>query len=118
VGRDGITLESFVGEGSCGFYKAPVAIILSIDRAFTKDRYLCLGAFLGYLVLAAHDLGLATCPVGLIAAYGDEIGDQLNIPETKEVMIGVALGYPDDTSPLASFATPRVSPESYVRWFT
>ncbi len=88
-----------------------------MDRAFSKARYLCLGAFLGYLLLAAHDLGLATCPVGLIAAYEEESREQLNIPDAKEVIIGVALGYADESSPLSQFATPRDPLENYVRWF-
>lgn len=115
--QEGLALDTFVGEGSCRFYGAPVTIIICMDGAFSKDRYLCLGAFLGYLALATHDLGLATCPVGLIAAYGEEIQNQLNIPEDKEVVIGVALGYADESSPLANFVTPRDSLESYVRWF-
>ena len=115
--RGGEALDVFVGEGSCRFYGAPVAILICMDGAFSKDRYLCLGAFLGYLLLAAHDLGLATCPVWLITAYGEEIREQLNIPETKNVVIGVAMGYADESSRLSHFATPRDSLESYVRWF-
>ncbi len=115
--RERSTLDTFIGEGSCRFYDAPVAIFLCMDRAFSKDRYLCLGAFLGYLLLAAHDLGLVTCPVGLIAAYDDQIREHLNIPEAKKVIIAVALGYADESSPLSHFATPRDSLENYVRWF-
>jgi len=115
--ENGQAMEAFVGEGSCGFYGAPVALILCVNRAFSRDRYLCLGAFTGYLVLAAHDLNLATCPVGLIASYGEEIQEQLNIPEDREVALGVALGYPDPASPLAAFATSRDPIDQYVRWF-
>jgi len=117
LGQEGLALDGFIGEGSCRFYGAPVAILICMDGAFSKDRYLCLGVFLGYLLLAAHDLGLATCPVGLITAYEEEIQDQLNIPEDKRVVIGVAMGYADESSPLAHFSTPRDSLESYVRWF-
>lgn len=117
LGQMGFDLEGFVGEGSCRFYGAPVALILCMDQAYSMERYLCLGAFLGYLVLAAQDLGLSTCPIGLIAAYGEEIKDQLNIPEEKEVVLGVALGYPDPDSPLACFSTPREPLETFVRWY-
>lgn len=113
----GMDLERFVGEGSCRFYDAPVALILCIDSAYSMERYLCLGVFVGYLLLAAQDLGLGTCPVGLVAAYGEEIKDQLNIPEEKEVVLGVALGYPEPGSPLCSFPTPREPMESFVRWY-
>jgi nitroreductase len=114
--QEGGNLDTFIGEGSCRLYGAPVGIILCMDAAFSKDRYLCLGAFLGYLVLAASDLGLATCPIGLIAAYDEDIQEQLNLPEGKKVVLGVALGYPDESSHLVHFATPRDSLESYVRW--
>jgi nitroreductase len=113
----GLDLEGFVGEGSCRFYDAPVALIICMDRAYSMERYLCLGIFLGYLFLAAQDLGLASCPVGLVAAYGEEIKDQLNIPDEKEVVLGVALGYRDPSSPLSSFPTPREPLESFVRWY-
>lgn len=113
----GLDLEKFVGEGSCRFYDAPVALILCMDSAYSLERYLCLGVFVGYLLLAAQDLGLGTCPVGLVAAYGEEIKDQLNIPEEKYVVLGIALGYPDPQSPLSSFSTPREPLESFVRWY-
>jgi nitroreductase len=114
--REGISPERFVGEGSCRFYDAPTAIILCLDQAYSKERYLCLGTFLGYLVLAAHAEGLATCPIGLVASYGEEIKEQLNIAGDREVALGVALGYPDPASPLASLPTPREPLESFVRW--
>jgi nitroreductase len=113
----GASVSEFVEEGSCRFYGAPAALILYLHRAFTRDRYLCLGAFLAYLLLAAHDLGLATCPIGLVTAYGEEIQEQLNIPEDKEVVLAVALGYRDETSPLAHLHTPREPLQSFVRWF-
>lgn len=113
----GLDLERFVGEGSCRFYDAPVALILCMDSAYSADRYLCLGVFVGYLLLAAQDLGLSTCPVGLVAAYGEDIKDQLNIPEEKEVVLGIALGYPEPGSPLCAFWTPREPLESFVRWY-
>ncbi len=113
----GLDMERFIGEGSCRFYDAPVALVLYMDSSYSMERYLCLGVFVGYLLLAAQDLGLSTCPVGLVASYGEEIKDQLNIPEEKEVVLGIALGYPEQGSPLSSFSTPREPLESFVRWY-
>lgn len=117
LGSMGFDLERFVGEGSCRFYDAPVALILCMDSSYSLDRYLCMGIFSGYLLLAAQDLGLSTCPVGLVTAYGEEIKDQLNIPEEKQVVLGIALGYPEPGSPLCAFPTPREPLESFVRWY-
>ena len=108
--------NQFINEGSCNFYGAPVAIILCQDDAFPKARFVDIGLVLGYLILIAHDLGLSTCPIGLITAYEDEIKDLLNIPENKNVVIGVALGYPDSESPINRFKSSRDDFEKFVRW--
>ena len=115
--ESGIRFEEFFNEGSCRFYDAPVAIIICMNKIFSHRRYLCIGAALGYLVLAAHSLGLGTCPIGLITAYEDEIKDFLNIPDDREVVLAVALGYPDWNSPINKFKTPREPLEEIIRWF-
>jgi nitroreductase len=74
------------------------------------------GTALGYLVLTAHDFGLATCPIGLIADYADEIKDLLNIPENKKVVIGVALGCPDRENPMSQFRSSRADLRELIRW--
>jgi len=68
------------------------------------------------VVLAAQASGLATCPIGLITDYADEIRDLLNIPENKKVVTGVALGYPDRENPMAQFRSSRASLSELVRW--
>jgi len=113
----GVSFDVFVNEGSCRFYDAPVAIIICMDRIFSLHRYVCIGAALGYLVLAAHARGLATCPIGLIKAYEDEVRDFLNIPDDRELVVAVALGYADWSSPVNSFRSPRAPLEEVVRWF-
>jgi nitroreductase len=113
----GLSFEDFINEGSFDFYGAPTAIIISMDRAFPRTRLLCVGAALGYLVLATHDHGLGSCPVGIITAFEDEIKDQLNIPEEKEVILGVALGYADWKNPINRFKSSRENPANISRWF-
>ncbi|MFO7997296.1 MAG: nitroreductase [Dehalococcoidia bacterium] len=116
VDKIGVPLDDFVNEGSCNFYGAPVAIIICLDDCFSTRQMVDVGTAVGYLVLAAHALGLATCPIGLIADYADEIKDALNIPENKKVVIGVALGYPDQKNPMSQFRSSRVDPGELVRW--
>ena len=116
VEEAGLSTATFVDEGSSNFYGAPVAIIICLDDCFPERRMLDVGACVAYLVLAAHALSLATCPIGLIAAYEDEIKDLLNIPENKRVIIGVALGYGDPASPVSRFRTSRDDLTKMVRW--
>jgi len=112
----GVQSDPFINEGSCNFYGAPAAIIICLDDAFSKVRFVDIGIALAYFVLAAYEFGLATCPIGLITAYEDEIKEVLNIPENKNVVIGIALGYPDQESPINRFKSHREDLEKFVRW--
>src|SRR4030065_914743 len=106
----GVDIDQYINEGSWRFYGAPVAILLCLDDSFPRARMVDIGIALGYLVLTAHEFGLATCPIGLIIAYEEEIKDLLNIPENKNVVIGVALGYPDRDVPINQFKSQRDNP--------
>ncbi len=108
-------VNQYVNEGSCNFYGAPVAILLCLDDSFPDARLVDIGIALGYFVLSAHEFGLGTCPIGLITAYEDEIKDLLNIPENKNVVIGLALGYPDWNVPINRFKSQRDPLEKFVR---
>jgi nitroreductase len=112
----GVSPDQFINEGSCNFYGAPVAILIYLDDSFPKARLVDIGIALGYLVLTAHEFGLGTCPIGLIIAYEDEIKELLNIPENKNVAIGVALGYPDSDIPINRFKSQRDNLEKFIRW--
>jgi len=114
--RLGVEFNRFINEGSCNFYGAPTAIIMCLDNSFSKARLVDIGIILGYITLIAYDFGLGTCPIGLISAYEDDIKEILDIPENKDVVIGIAIGYPDWTSPINEFKTPRDSIESFVKW--
>lgn len=108
--------EVFINEGSCNFYGAPTAIILTLDNAFSSARLTDIGIIVGYLVLAAHAMGLATCPIGLIAAFDDEIKEELSVPEQKQVVIGIGVGYRDDAASVNKARSQRVALGDVVKW--
>jgi len=112
----GTDFNRFINEGSCNFYGAHTAIILCLDNAFSKARLVDIGIVLGFITLTAYSLGLGTCPIGLINAYEDDMKELLNIPDNKDVVIGIALGYPDWDSPLNNFKTPRDSLDNFIKW--
>jgi nitroreductase len=113
----GADFQAFINEGSCNFYGAPVAIIFTIDQVFSKSRLVDVGIAVGYMVIAAHNMGLGTCPIGLISAFSDEIKEILNIPEDKDVVIGVAVGYPDPHSPLNRASSDRAPINEVSRFY-
>ena len=113
---EGTPFNDFINEGSCNFYGAPTAIILTVDEAFSSARFTDIGIAVGYLVLAAHGMGLGTCPIGLITAFEDDIREYLNLPEERKVVVGVAVGYRDEASRINRSRSARAPLEQVVRW--
>lgn len=111
-----VQFQDFINEGSCNFYGAPAGVILTIDEAFSSARLTDIGVFVGYFVLAAHEMGFGTCPIGIITAFDDEIKEELNIPEEKKVVIGVALGYRDPDAPINKARSKRAGVEEVLKW--
>lgn len=108
--------QDFINEGSCNFYGAPTAIIITLDQVFSSARLTDIGVLVGYLVLAAHALELGTCPIGLITAFDDDIKEALSIRDEKQVVIGVAVGYRDPQSPINRSRSERVPIGDVVKW--
>ena len=111
-----IPFQEFINEGSCNFYGAPTALIITIEEVFSKARLTDIGLLVAYLVLAAHGLGLGSCPIGLITAFDDEIKEMLNIPEEKRVVIGVAIGYRDPDAPINQSRSKRAPLSELIKW--
>jgi nitroreductase len=113
----GVDPATFIDQGSLSFYNAPAVVVAALHRVFPEGRALDVGLAVGWLLLAAAELGLDTCPIGLICAYEDEIKDFLNIPEDYQVVLSVAVGYGKPDSPLNRFRSPRAPLEQVVRWY-
>jgi nitroreductase len=113
---ENMPFEHFINEGSCNFYGAPTAVIIMLDEVFSSARLTDIGIVVGYFVLAAHALGLGTCPIGLITAFDDEIKEELSMPEEKQVVIGIAVGYRDPDAPVNKPKSSRVPVSDVVRW--
>ncbi|WP_300465277.1 nitroreductase [Desulfobacula sp.] len=112
-----LPFNQFIEQGSCSFYGAPVGIIVLMDKLFPKLRYLDIGLSVSYLLLAAEEKGLSTCPIGLITEYGDDIKDVLNISEEKDVLLAIALGYADETAPENDVKPDREPLKEILTWY-
>jgi nitroreductase len=117
IDQSGLNFNRFVEDGSCSFYGAPVAIVMTINRIFPVLRYLDLGLSVAYLLLAAEAKGLGTCPIGLITAYAADISEVLSIPEDREIILGIALGYADREAAANQFKTGRAAQEEILHWY-
>jgi nitroreductase len=66
------------------------------------------------LLATAH--GLGTAPLIQAAIYADEVRRIVGIPESKLIMLGIAIGYADVTDPVNSFRSERAPMDEVVTW--
>jgi nitroreductase len=97
-----------------GFFDAPHMAVVSCDRRLGPYAYVDVGVWLGYLLTAAAEAGVATCPMAAIAAYPAPLRAQLPIPETDVILFGIALGRSDDAAPANACRTTREPVEANV----
>jgi nitroreductase len=76
------------------------------------------GAIMQTVCLLAHARGLGSCILASSVRYAALIREIIPIPETKAVIIGVALGFPDQEAPINQFTRERADPDAFTRWFT
>jgi nitroreductase len=96
----------------------PPVIIYVLFNADLAEPYTMfdLGAITHAICLAAHDLGLGTCIMALLAFYPDLIRRHLGLTQAHKIVVGIALGYPDLDHPANAFRSEREPLEQFVRW--
>jgi len=103
-------------EKSVSGYSASALIIIAADKQASGWFILDIGLITQTIALAAQEFGLGTCILGDAAAFPGELRKIANIPESKRIVVGMAMGYPDWDNPLNSFRTDREPVEKLITW--
>lgn len=99
------------------YFDAPAAILITLDRVLTEDGpYLDIGAVMQTICLAALEFGLGTCIEDQGALYPDVIRQHVDIPESKQIVITIAIGYPDDDFAANKLKSTRVPIDELITW--
>ncbi len=98
-------------------FDAPVVLMFFLHGNMQAGSYLDYGMFLQTLMLAATDMGLATCPEAALAEYPDQVREVLGIDKPTKVLCGMALGYEDESAAVNQYRTPRAGVDEFTRWF-
>jgi nitroreductase len=104
-------------------YGAPAVIYLLTAREFYYQKkglnvwalYDC-GAVAQNLMLLATQYGLGTVVQFQAAVYPEVLRKVLEIPESRIVLLGIAIGYPDWDNPMNQFRTEREPLETITTW--
>lgn len=99
------------------FYGAPCTVFLFMDSRLNEWSIFDMGLFAHGLILAAQSFALGSCLQASVARYAPEIKKFLGIPETKKLIIGISLGYPDDSAKLNKYRALKESPEAFTKWY-
>jgi nitroreductase len=100
-------------------FDAPAAIILSMDRSLDKSALsmLDMGAIMQTICLAALKYGLGTCIEDLGIMYPEVVRDITGISESEQIIICIAIGYPDWDFPANKLETVREPLDSMLKWY-
>lgn len=99
------------------FFDAPAAIIVLTDKSLQPETPLIdIGIVIQSICLAALEHDLATCIEDQGCMYPDVLRELAEIPDTKRIVMAIAIGYPDRDFPANRIETTRVPIDEITLW--
>ena len=102
------------------YFDAPAAIIIYTDKELMTSSNWPLfeiGCISQNICIAAMEHGLGTCVAGQPVTYQRGLRKYLNIPESKELIIGIPIGYPDWSFPPNQVVSKREEVNDLTTWY-
>jgi nitroreductase len=99
------------------FFGAPCLLLFCVDRSLAREyAMLDTGVIVQSVCLLAHARGVGSCILAAAASYPALIREIVPIPETRAILVGAALGYPDAEAPINQFVRERANPDEFTLW--
>jgi nitroreductase len=100
------------------FFDAPAAIVLSVDTSLGEEQVLIdIGALCQSICLSALKYGLGTCIEDQGILFPEVLRNLIEIPESKRIVICIAIGYPDWDFPANKVESKREPIENVTTWY-
>ncbi len=98
-------------------FDAPCMILACISKDnLVEYQMLDIGILVQSICLSAYNKGLGTCLLAAAARYPAEIRKIAAVPNDQKIVVGIALGYPDESFTLNSFERSRAKLDEFVHW--
>jgi len=114
IGRRDVAARKEQFAANYRFFSAPVGIVVTIQPDMGKGCFMDLGIALMSLMIAAKDLGYATCGIGALANHADVAHAHLGLGADEMVVCGMALGVADPDAPVNTVETKRDPLEAFA----
>lgn len=98
------------------FYGAPNAIILYTEKSLCPKAILDLGVMAQTIGMAALAYGLGTCLMTMTVFWPDMLREMLEIPDSKLIALGIAIGYPDSEAIINTYERTREPLDTFTHW--
>ena len=99
------------------YFDAPAAIVIVVDRALSESGPLAdIGSLMQNICLAALHYGLGTCIEDQGVMYSGVLRELAGIPDSKRIIMSIAIGYPDPDFPANALETEREPAENVTTW--
>ena len=99
------------------YFNAPAAIVISMDRSLHYPRPIFdIGSITQNICLAALHYGLGTCIANQGITYPEVLHEFAGIPESKRIVIAIAIGYPNWDFPANKVVSNRELAENITNW--
>jgi nitroreductase len=95
-------------------FGAPVLVVICMDKALSSN--LDIGMFIQTICIAAQGHGVDSLIAGAFVSQLDVLRQELGIPDSLNIVVGIGLGYPNPNSIINTYRSPRRPIQEVVRY--
>jgi nitroreductase len=97
-------------------FGASVLVVICMDKALPSNFTLDIGMFVQTICIAAQGYGVDSLIATAFVSQPDVLRQELEIPESLNIVTGIGLGYPNPNSIINTYRSPRRPIQEVVRY--
>jgi nitroreductase len=98
------------------FFGAPHFLLITTPKTLGPYGVLDCGAYVTAVLLALQARGIASCAMASVAGFAPFVRARYDIPDDRDLLCGIALGFEDSDHPANGFRTDRAPADEAVDW--
>ena len=98
------------------FFGAPLALFCTVERRMGPPQWSDLGMYLQTVMLLLRAEGLDSCAQECWSRYPDTVRRALDLPDSRMVFCGMAVGYRDPAHPVNALVSRRAPEAQWLRF--